>query len=217
MNVLHLNKFASGGAFIAAKRIHDGLINEGINSQFMVLSKTNDDPSIRTYLNTRSFSRKLIESVKYRFYKSDLTKTNPKSNSIVHLPYSAFDITKSHIVKEADILHLHWIPEMIDFRHFFKKIQKPVIWTHHDDWINNEVHHYEDDKIYENLKGKYFDIKKKALLATNVKFVAPSTWLLKRIKNHHPNCQVVRIAYGIKISDKMREFNDNEQKEDKKT
>ena len=145
MKILHLNTYASGGAFIAAMRIHKGLLAASIKSEFLTLNNSSQYPKIHSYLDQRTLFQRITESVKYRFYDIKLKRIRLKFDSLVSLTYSAFNITNNPLLKEADIIHLHWIPEMIDFRYFFKKINKPVIWTQHDDWINNEIHHYRNN------------------------------------------------------------------------
>ena len=36
-------------------------------------------------------------------------------------------------VKEADIVHLHWIGNFIDYESFFSSVDKPIVWTIHDE------------------------------------------------------------------------------------
>ena len=43
MKVLHINTYNTGGAAKAALRLHQGLLNEGIDSDFMVLYKTKNN------------------------------------------------------------------------------------------------------------------------------------------------------------------------------
>lgn len=209
MKILHLNTYASGGAFIAAMRIHKGLLAASIKSEFLTLNNSSQYPKIHSYLDQRTFFQRITESVKYRFYDIKLKRIRLKFDSLVSLTYSAFNITNNPLLKEADIIHLHWIPEMIDFRYFFKKINKPVIWTQHDDWINNEIHHYRNNNDGTNSYRSYYERKEKAIAEEKINLVTPSTWLLNRTKKHHPGCPVIKIAYGIEISDKRKIFDLN--------
>lgn len=41
-------------------------------------------------------------------------------------------IAKHPWVQEADIVHLHWIGNFVDYESFFSAIDKPLVWTIHD-------------------------------------------------------------------------------------
>ncbi|TAE46946.1 MAG: hypothetical protein EAY69_07690, partial [Cytophagales bacterium] len=56
---------------------------------------------------------------------------------------SAYNILSHHLVKEADIIHLHWVAHFLDYASFFKKINKPVVWTLHDKNPLNGGFHYD--------------------------------------------------------------------------
>ena len=119
MKILHLNTYADGGAFMAAIRLHEGLLANEIKSEFLTLNNNSENTKIHSYLNQRTFAQRIAESVKYRFYNFKLNRIRAKFDSFVSLPYSAFNITNNPLIKEADIIHLHWISGMIDFRYFF--------------------------------------------------------------------------------------------------
>lgn len=35
-------------------------------------------------------------------------------------------------IREADIVHLHWIAFFVDYESFFQSVRKPIVWTIHD-------------------------------------------------------------------------------------
>jgi glycosyltransferase involved in cell wall biosynthesis len=47
-------------------------------------------------------------------------------------PDSVYDITNTQEYKAADIIHLHWVSNFLDYPSFFLKNEKPVVWTPHD-------------------------------------------------------------------------------------
>ena len=60
------------------------------------------------------------------------------------IPYWGVDIANHLLVKEADIIHLHWINQG-----FFSlkpsvlfKLNKPIVWTFHDMWAFTGGCHY---------------------------------------------------------------------------
>ena len=49
------------------------------------------------------------------------------------LPYSDFDITALPIFSEAEIIHLHWIADFVDYPSFFAACyDKKIVWSIHD-------------------------------------------------------------------------------------
>jgi len=62
-------------------------------------------------------------------------------------PITDFDLTQSDLVKEADVIHLHWIAGFVDYESFFSNIKKTIVWTLHDENIALGGFHYRRDKI----------------------------------------------------------------------
>lgn len=57
MKIIHVNSSdSSGGAAIAAKRLHLAMLNSGITSKMLVLRKNTDIDGIIQWKNKRSFS-----------------------------------------------------------------------------------------------------------------------------------------------------------------
>jgi glycosyltransferase involved in cell wall biosynthesis len=112
---------------------------------------------------------------------------------------AGWDITRTDVFREADIIHLHWVNQgLLSIKSIQKILQsgKPVVWTMHDMWpITSICHHsYECDKYqsecYECQFLKYPSIsdlsvrifrKKKYLYGNNkIYFVAVSKWLAEK-------------------------------------
>ena len=54
--------------------------------------------------------------------------------TLFSIPYSEYTSLVDHpLVQEADIIHLHWIAGFVDYPTFFKKVDKPIVWTIHDE------------------------------------------------------------------------------------
>lgn len=123
MNVLHINESdVSGGAAIAAYRLHQGLLAKNFNSRMLVGEVKNKCDRVV------AFNKNYIEEQLYRFaWRLGL-------NCIYLL--STFDIPKHSFYKEADILNFHnlhtayfnylAIPKLTE--------NKPAIFTLHDMW-----------------------------------------------------------------------------------
>jgi len=192
IKVLHINTTNRGGAGIAALRLHTALLNSGVKSAFISKGFTvnfNDKivkdttflykkPTILNRLIVRLFPskrRKLIRTF-------SRIKTNIESE-IVSLPVSLYKLHNHPLVQEADVINLHWIGDFIDYKSFFKKVSKPIVFTLHDMNPFKGIFHYNLD-VNKNLNFKYwekamYNLKKESLkYVSNGAIVSPSQWLL---------------------------------------
>ena len=106
MKVLIVRKSdAGGGAFYAAYRLHNGLRNVGVDSKMLVDHKMTDDPDVcgsngeigRSWSRVRSF----VDKSPLRLNRSNVQDFHPA--------WVGKNIAKHQLVKEADIINLHWI------------------------------------------------------------------------------------------------------------
>jgi hypothetical protein len=90
--------------------------------------------------------QKIQHSLAYRwdsFQKKQMLKGKPSNYEVFSFPQTVYNITKHPLVQEADIIHLHWVANFLDYRSFFKQIQKPIVWTLHDlNPISEKGFHY---------------------------------------------------------------------------
>ena len=178
MKILHINTATTGGAATAAIRIHEGMVNQGLNSHFLSLSHSDkfipnhhiyNGPikKIKPDYPVLSFKNWLKEKLS-RTYSTALDAFNKKQNenkkfttpkvvnsfntfSLFSYPETLYDITKLQIYKEADIIHLHWVAEFLDYPSFFKNNKKPIVWTMHDMNPIMGGFHYRND-LLDNLE-----------------------------------------------------------------
>lgn len=144
MNVLLVNTSTRGGAAKACIRLQAGLTKLGI--QAPILCRDNVE-EIQNAHNLELIKKSFLFDFKRRIYnylirrrivrnrRSQLLISAPKRISGLEyfcLPISVYDITASKLYEEADIIHLHWISDFLDWESFFKINKKPVVWTFHD-------------------------------------------------------------------------------------
>lgn len=132
----------SGGAAIAAYRLHNGLLSIGIPSLIYVQKKIGTDPTI---ISSHQVFGKIYSTIRSRFDRSPTffyRNRDPALWSPAWLPNLAI---KKIARINPDIVHLHWIcggflpiPEI-------QKILKPIIWTFHDMWPMTGGCHYTGD------------------------------------------------------------------------
>lgn len=207
MKILHLSTTdIKGGAGIAASRLHEGLVNGGVESLMYVQRKYGKDDSVYCSQN------KIRKFFDYFCVASDKIIANifgPKNYEIVSPAlFSSIDLGVIDKIN-PDIVHLHWVcggflsPEKIS------KIKKPIIWTMHDAWPFSGVNHYNNnDKKYitgdfngSNFLDKWtWKRKKKAWRGfRNFVAVSPSKWLASDAKSSYlfKDFKVENIPNGI--------------------
>jgi glycosyltransferase involved in cell wall biosynthesis len=150
MKVLLVNTYDRGGASNSCIRLHQGLLEQGIDSKLLLLHKTKDIEKSYLFKNnpetiSRSMSyyfkrmqQKIVKKLNLFFLKPKLSeeqvffKNRAAGLELFSFPQSTYDITNSPLYQEADIVNLHWVAGFLDYESFFKKNKKPVIWTLHD-------------------------------------------------------------------------------------
>ncbi len=199
MKILHVSTSSSGGAAIAANRLHIGLLNEEFDSSILYLHKN------KVINKSYEFPKKDINLVYKILRKLNLYQTTSEKNTLntstlskektmFSFADSDYDITKTQIYHEADIINLHWVSDFIDFKSFFKNNTKPLVWTLHDQNPFTGGCHYSEncDKYSSNCHNCYlwknkeslviateknFLLKQTALSQKKIAVVAPSKWL----------------------------------------
>ena len=195
LKILHITSSHKGGAGIAALRLHKALQNEGKNSAFLAKGLSIDFKN--EIFDDQFFKYKkptLLAKLKKKLSFDENHRTIKKFNivkakldcEIVTIPISLLKVHEHPLVKEADIIHLHWVGSLIDYLTFFSETSKPIVWTLHDANPFMGVFHYPID-AYKNLNIQSWEermllLKKTALSKIkNGACVSPSKWLLEEV------------------------------------
>ncbi len=196
MNVLHINTSASsGGAAIAARRHCEAMRKAGINAQLLSLYGNEDNFTIISDYNQEyKQKREKLGWITHKINRLQIKRV------AWHWVYGDYDISNLQVVKDADIIYLHWINEFLGYKTIKNLLEKgkPIIWYMHDMWpITGGCHHsfgctkYEKDCSNCPLM-KFFRNRTKNVLAKKIKYwkrypnfipVAPSTWLTECIRH----------------------------------
>lgn len=143
MKIIHLNYYdALGGAARAAYRIHNSLLNTGVESRMWVNKSITTDAYIENAdslgIKTPHLLRRLLVLPIVNFLKTQ--------NPIIHSPSILSSKWPDKInSSDIDLVHLHWVQgEMLSVSDI-EKIKKPVIWTLHDMWGFCGAEHYTED------------------------------------------------------------------------
>lgn len=140
MKVIHISfSDLSGGAAVAAYRIHKAQLSIGIDSEFWVEKAISGDFTVKNKGSAvLNFGKLVFPKVIFKLFRTE--------NKILH----SLALFPSFLIKKinesnADFVNLHWIQnEMLSIEDI-KKIKKPIIWTLHDMWAFCGAEHYTDD------------------------------------------------------------------------
>ena len=167
IKVVHICVTDGGGAGLCCRKISKSLKEEGIDSQIISMLKfTNDKDVTRVKWGIKWFIYRVLNKF-LLFLQLPLTdrvkviKLQNKIKEPLSIPVSIFtSLHKHRLIQEADIIHLHSITGFIDYPTFFKNINKPIVWTLHDENIFNGLSHFSRTNI-KNLKidKKFYQIK----------------------------------------------------------
>jgi glycosyltransferase involved in cell wall biosynthesis len=194
MKILIVNTYDIwGGAARAAYRLHRSLLSAGIDSKMLVQTKKSDDYTvIPVYGDSKigkafSLIRPTLDHIPLKFYKNR-----------IKIPFSSAWFPFSKVIEKIneinpDIVHLHWVTGGMIRIEDLAKINKPIVWTLHDNWaFTGGCHIKWSCEKYTNSCGacpvlgsdKEYDLSKKVWIRKNKVFkkinmviVCPSKWL----------------------------------------
>lgn len=190
----------TGGAAIAAGRLSEALIDNGVKAKMLVLHKESDALYVSTagspLRNKWNFIwERAIIWLNNKFNRDNLFK--------VSIANTGIDITKTQEFREADVIHLHWINQGFLSLRTIRKILnsgKPVVWTLHDMWPATGIchHAYNCDNYHSecrdcpflhkagpnDLSTRTFKNKQRMLEGVQkLNFVAVGEWLANRARS----------------------------------
>jgi glycosyltransferase involved in cell wall biosynthesis len=212
MHVDHFNTLLSGGAAIAAIRLHAGLLQshvgstlwhaqppyrqsiEGVKTAPWLEPKGSLIQSLGATLETSA--RGVIGRIRREYFRFGRRRRRggfiPARNGR-RTPYLAS-------IFGGDIVHLHWIGKFIDYQSFFSTLPKtiPVVWTLHDmNPLTGGCSHAEDCPGFMHACGncpllarpgsrdwsfQELAIKRQAIESTRIHLVAPSHWMAEQAR-----------------------------------
>lgn len=236
MNILHINTLQTGGAALCAQRICKALIKNGINSKMLVAKGETNEYTEIAYpdptLSDSWYSNPVKGKLKHLLMRTpwfwdkekidlELQKAIKESTThpYIHLPFSEYkNITEHPLIKWADIIHLHWVAGILDYPSFFKKINKPIVWTLHDKHPAIGLMHYKSlffhlPTSYEIIDEKCIKVKKKAIqkCRSQIHLVAISQQMTNICNKSRilKNLPIIHIANGVDV-DIFKPYNKKE-------
>ncbi len=197
MKIVLVNKSDRvGGAAVACRRLHQALFKTGSDVKLLVQEKTDRDATVQStgegfWHKKKAFLLFLLERLYFFFYEAS------KEIRFAFSPAVAGEnIHKNLLVKNADIIHIHWFNQgFLSLKSLNRLIKtgKPIMWTLHDMWAFTGGCHYTGAcKNFSNncgncpflkkpsekdLSYKILQKKKAILKGANITFVTSSQWL----------------------------------------
>jgi glycosyltransferase involved in cell wall biosynthesis len=134
MKVIHINAHDSGGgAAIAAYRHCEAMYRAGIDSKMLVLIRRDiDKPLVRSYYR-KAILGKFLVTLSSCIMGRLLQPFHPKVE--FNIPLLTPDVASHPLVKDADMIYIHWVGAKMLSAHDVErilKLGKPVRWYMHD-------------------------------------------------------------------------------------
>ncbi len=169
MRVLHITTDDLGGAGLCCLRIHKSLLDVGIESKVVTLRNhlhvkeeygygfLKDKMSRLPSKLLRMMGLKLTE-------RNEIMKLFLQNGGAYSLPKSSVNLLDFKWIEWADIIHLHWVNNYLDYPSFLSGINKPIVWTLHDENFFFGIAHYSDTLLPDHpLEQKYLRMKRDAI------------------------------------------------------
>lgn len=199
MKVLLINTSErQGGAAIACNRLARALNKAGVDARMLVATAADSDIAVgyckskwqRWRYKWAFLWERLGIFVQNGFSRKNLFAVSTASDGL--------DLASHPAVKDADVIHLHWINQGYLSLAGLQRILalgKPVVWTMHDMWaVTGICHHartcsnytqecgkcmFLDSDNHKDLAYKTFTRKKRTYSTAPIHFVTCSMWLRK--------------------------------------
>ena len=231
----HFNTLLVGGAAVAANRLHQGLLHAGIDSRLWFASKefvrqiipSDLGPGVRPVpwplpdeslgIKAHRISQQFLRKVQLRLLRSYYRRGKKRKHGGFLGVRQSIATPFDRMFFESDIIHFHWIGNLIDFPSFFHSMpaEKPLVWSLHDmNPMTGGCSHSGDCDGFtrwcgdcpilarpgpEDLSHQELKIKHTSLRDRNVFIVAPSYWMAGMAKRSSlfSKCQVEVIRNPI--------------------
>ena len=184
----------TGGAAVAANRLMEALLNNGVKAKMLVREKESNSLTVcelpgRKRAQWHFLWERLVIWLHLHLRRARLFELD--------IANCGTDITQLPEFQEADVIHLHWINQgMLSLKDIRKilKTGKPVVWTMHDMWPATAICHLTmgcqsyvsgchhcpllpNGGSKRDLSSRVWRRKQQMLAGHRISFVACSQWL----------------------------------------
>lgn len=204
LRVLHISTYdAMGGAARSTRRIHEGLLQVGVDSRMLVLHTSGQSqqiwqlqPSQHLFVRLR---RRVLREIRQRQYqKYGATRRDPFQ------PFSDdrtdYSIDVRSFMPRPDVVNLYWVAGFVDYGQFFHRTPPniPIIWRLSDmNPFTGGCHYAWDCEKWraqcgacpelgsvqeEDLSRKIWERKWAVYRKRRIHIVAPSHWIAEEVR-----------------------------------
>jgi glycosyltransferase involved in cell wall biosynthesis len=198
LRVAHICTYPDGGAGIAARRLHQALPAQGVDSRFLSLGQPRSSfDGGQVYAHQPTVSDRLS----HRLNPSRWAKVARAKAALIpgydwfSAPDSILRPENASALADVDIVHLHWVADFINWPSFWPRLKRRrqiVVWTLHDqNAFTGGCHYAGPCRQYEKacrscpqLRGNegmlvsgFFEERRRALSYGPAAIVTPSRWL----------------------------------------
>jgi glycosyltransferase involved in cell wall biosynthesis len=191
MKVTHFSTFARGGAGIACRRLHESLLAFGVDSRAVFRDLDGYRVGGQAHpIKPRFMARIFRFPFKRWLIKPRVIQNNSSRMEIFTSPLSNFRVHQMKEFKSADIVHLHWIGDFLDYPTLFRQAKR-YIWTVHDlnPFLGGLHYPIDQDRVSSDLlqiELRLRSFKHSILKRTEIHYVFPSRWILEQAKQLAP-------------------------------
>lgn len=184
-------------------RIGIGIKRNGVESKLLVVHSDIDNSCI--LIAKKSIGYRILRKITSKLEKAEFDLNYKKQENMPFSYYNVgIDISKEKIVREADVLFLHWIcGSYISPRGIKRllKLGKPVVWICHDNWpftggchVRLGCDKYKEgcgccpqlmSKKKRDWSYRLMRAKKKAIKSGNLTVISPSSWMDNNVKESY--------------------------------
>jgi len=193
MRIVHINTYDKGGAAKACIELHRTQLRQGLNSWILVLRKSRATNDMRIVDLKSCLSHPIIyywliikSKINYWTNRLRIVVSGHFNDGNFNFYRSSYRIHKLELVRNADIIHLHWVANFLDWPTFFSKLKgKSIIWTLHDQHPFSGGYHYLPISVL-SLRGvvlRNLNIIRNAIINTTLTVISPSYWIHEIAKN----------------------------------
>lgn len=194
MKILHVHRFGSeggAGGAVMMRRLNKGLRRHGIDSKILCVREVKKSPYVIQ-------SKPSLIATKWNAYTERITMMLGLEDV---LNVNSFRIKNSQAYSDADVIHLHRVPNVFSYLAFPSLTRsKPVVWTLHEMWsFTGHCRHSLDCDRWKTGCGRclyphlapaikkdwtrlQWALKNLVFKHSNLVCVTPSKWLMKLSK-----------------------------------
>jgi glycosyltransferase involved in cell wall biosynthesis len=132
----------SGGAAIAAYRLHKALLKAGLDSSMLVQDKISDD---HTVMGPKTKTRRVVARIRSALDALPIGSYKNRTETLFSPAWVPLGSIATEINElNPDIVHLHWICGGMMSIEEIAKIKAPIVWSLHDMWTFTGGCHYDE-------------------------------------------------------------------------